>query len=246
MTNVILLDSVPSTNTWAKEHSAELHHGNIVLTHNQTLGRGQRGNHWEAEPGKNLTFSLCLMPDGIHPAEQFVISEIVSIAVVNALQNHLCHHVSADRITVKWPNDIYVDNRKIAGILIEHTLRGCTISQTIAGIGLNVNQTDFLSPAPNPVSMSQLSGKEYQLNTILQDIVNDILHQLANADHQQIHLTYLNRLWRKDGKPHRFSTPNGNQFEAVITNVSPTGMLTLTLADGATHQYAFKEVSFEL
>ena len=154
---IIELESVPSTNTWAKEHAEELHHADIVLTHDQTAGRGQRGNSWEAEPGMNLTFSLCLEPSSILPSEQFLLSEAVALGVADAVAQALGLDTQQEEITVKWPNDIYAGNRKIAGILIEHSIRGNRIAKSIAGIGLNVNQRLFRSDAPNPVSMHQLT-----------------------------------------------------------------------------------------
>ncbi len=114
--NLIKLPETASTNTWLKENCATLPHGSVALTDNQTAGRGQRGNSWEAEPGKNLTCSILLRPVALHPSRQFLISEIVSLAVVETLRELLSPHISPDRIKVKWPNDIYVDNLKIAGI----------------------------------------------------------------------------------------------------------------------------------
>jgi len=243
---IIELESVPSTNTWAKEHSSTLAHGDVVITRNQTAGRGQRGNSWEAAPGLNLTFTLCLRPGGIAPAEQFVISEIVSLAVTDTLCAHLSECVPGHEITVKWPNDIYVGGKKIAGILIEHTITGSAITFTVAGIGLNVNQTRFLSDAPNPVSMAQLAHKEFPLGKILADITRNVSEALESPDREAIHSRYLSRLWRHDGKTHRFATPDGTQFTAEIRDVSPAGMLTLADSSGENRIFAFKEVSFIL
>ncbi len=193
----IVLPSVPSTNTWAKEHSGTLSHGDIVVAHDQTAGRGQRGNHWEAEPGRNLTFSLFLRPGRIAPAAQFLISEIVSLAVVKALRRHLAETAS-ETVTVKWPNDIYIGDRKIAGILIEHAISGMSISHTVAGIGLNVNQTRFVSDAPNPVSMAMIAGTEFDLPAIMHEIADEITRHTDAPDKTAIHEAYLTSLWSKD------------------------------------------------
>lgn len=241
------LESTPSTNTWAKEHADELAHGEVVVTRRQTAGRGQRGNSWEAAPGLNLTFSLLLRPEGVNPSEQFVISEIVALAVAEAVERSLAEAVGSDRIKVKWPNDIYVDNRKIAGILIEHTLTGSKIAHTVAGIGLNVNQTVFESDAPNPVSLANLAHKEFPLAPILTEIGSRITGAFPVADAAAIHAAYHRRLWRHDGKPHTFALPNGTRFEATIANVAPGGQLTLLPAHNATPlTFLFKEVSFVL
>ena len=244
---VINLPSVPSTNTWAKEHAEELCHGDIVATPCQTAGRGQRGNHWEAQPGLNLTFSIFLRPKAIAPARQFLISEIVSLAVAETLRRHLPESPT-HRISVKWPNDIYAGDRKIAGILIEHTVSGGGIAHTVVGIGLNVNQRKFVSDAPNPVSMAMIAGKDFNTETIMHEIARQITEQTGGIPHSPtIHADYLASLWRNDGLPHQFSTPGGGTFRAVIEDVSETGMLRLAPADGAPpREFAFKEVAFIL
>lgn len=242
----VILDSVNSTNTWAKEHAPQLHHGDVVLTHCQIAGRGQRGNTWEAEPGKNLTFSMLLRPEAIAPARQFSLSEIVALAVADTLMQLLDPDVDSSRIKVKWPNDIYVDDRKIAGILIEHTISGSAISHTVTGIGLNVNQRVFRSDAPNPVSMFQLSGHEFPLDQTLGLIRDAILAMIAECDFNAIHRRFLAALWRNDGAIHPFALPDGSRFSAAIDNVTPEGMLALRRTDGATAAYAFKEVVFLL
>ncbi len=244
--SVIELPAIPSTNTWAKEHAAQLAHGDIVVTPCQTAGRGQRGNTWESEPGKNLTFSILLRPERIHPSEQFIISEVVSLATADAVANAL----SASRFNlpamVKWPNDIYAGDRKIAGILIEHSVCGGSIGHTIAGIGLNVNQTQFHSDAPNPVSMAQLAGKEFNPGELMHCIRDRIVSLLCNPDKKEIHRTYHRHLWRNDGNMHPFATPQGECFRAAIKEVEPTGILHLMTADGSPRRFAFKEVSFTL
>lgn len=244
--NLINLTETPSTNTWLKENCATLPHGTVAITHNQTAGRGQRGNSWEAEPGKNLTFSILLHPDALHPAQQFVISEIVSLAIVDDLRRRLAPEIDGNRIKIKWPNDIYVDDRKIAGILIEHSICSTAIQHTIAGIGLNVNQMEFRSDAPNPTSMAILARHEFNLDTLLGEIIAPIVAPLSPAMHSAIHARYLENLWRADGAMHRFTRPDGTGFEAAIADVAPDGFLTLRLADGTTERFAFKEVAFVL
>lgn len=122
----------------------------MTAARRQTAGRGQRGNHWESEDFKNLCFSMPAYPDKVPPACQFAISEAVALAVVALLQNH------GIMASVKWPNDIYVNDSKICGILIDHALYGSSIRHTVISAGLNINQTRFLSDAPNPVSMKNI------------------------------------------------------------------------------------------
>ena len=243
--SVITLQSVPSTNTWTKNNAATLGHGDIVVTADQTAGRGQRGNHWESEPGRNLTFSVFLHPVAIAPAQQFLISEIVSLAVASALRHNLPEAI-AKNVAVKWPNDIYVGNSKIAGILIEHTISGAAIGHTVVGIGLNVNQERFISNAPNPVSMKMLSGQSHNLDTFMHEIASDIVRQVDAPRPDATHTAYLESLWRNDGCMHQFATPDGTVFHASIVNVAPSGMLCLSTPDGTNLEFAFKEVAFIL
>lgn len=246
---VMWLPSVPSTNTWMKEHTAECAHGFVVAATDQTAGRGQRGNFWEAEPGKNLTFSIMLRPDEIDAAHQFRISEAVALAVVEVLRRNLKEHVLPENVKVKWPNDIYVNDDKIAGILIENTLQGTRIQTSIAGVGINVNQTIFHSPAPNPVSMAQLAACSFPLPELLAELQQAIVEALAAVDGKAelaaaVHRHFHTVMWRNDGEPHRFALPDGSRFTAVIDRVEPNGRLLLTMPDGSTQSFAFKEVTF--
>ncbi|MDE5927427.1 MAG: biotin--[acetyl-CoA-carboxylase] ligase, partial [Duncaniella sp.] len=166
----IIKDTLPSTSSYLAGIAADAPHGTVVMAREQTAGRGQRGNSWEAEPGCNITLSLLLRPEGLHPARQFVISQAVSLAIAD-----LVSHFVAAPVSIKWPNDIYVDDRKICGILIENTITGTSIDRTIVGIGLNVNQTEFRSDAPNPVSMRQLMPKiEFAVASLARAMVSDL------------------------------------------------------------------------
>lgn len=230
-----------STNTYLAKMASILPEGTVIYSTIQSAGRGQRGASWESEPGKNLTFSLLLKPKHILPNEQFYISEAVSVAIVNVLSRY------ASGFSVKWPNDIYYNDRKISGILIEHSIAGKTFEHTVIGIGININQREFLSDAPNPVSLAQIIGTDTDLDIILKEIVQSIFDLVCfeeNTSFEEIHRSYIEILYRKDGAFHKFSTPAGEVFEAVITDVLPDGTLTLEDEGGNMHCYAFKEVSF--
>ena len=239
--NIIQLPSIGSTNSYLAGRAGEFSHGTVVSTYNQTAGRGQRGNTWESEPEKNLSFSMLLRPQNIIARQQFYISEAVSIAIVNTLRRYITSH----EVAIKWPNDIYVDDNKICGILIENTLAGCNIAQSIAGIGLNINQRVFLSDAPNPISLIHYIEKETPLDDILNEVTNEILSIFNHYDTTQqfntLHNIYRSMLWRRDGF-HPYATPDGTQFMARITNVAPDGILTLTDTQGLSRPFAFKEV----
>lgn len=230
-----------STNTWLKENAGRVDPMTLVAAIEQTAGRGQRGNSWESEPGKNLTFSFCFRPAGVAPAGQFVVSEAVALAMVDTLARY------GIRAVVKWPNDIYVGDMKIAGILIENSIAGTEITRCIAGIGLNVNQKEFLSDAPNPVSMSMLTGVAYSLNEVLESVGEEMekrLRELSSLD--SLHEEYKSRLWRGMGEYPYVDTATGERFMARIEEVEKSGHLVLRLSEhGEKRRYAFKEVIFE-
>ncbi len=244
MARYILLHETASTNTYLKRMAALLPSGTVVYTHRQTAGRGQKGNSWEAEPGKNLTFSMLLKQPGVAAARQFCLSEAVSLAIVDAVEPRLAP--SGGEVTVKWPNDIYWCDRKLCGILLELSLKGSGIDYMVAGVGLNVNQERFVSDAPNPVSLKQITGCDTDLDALLRDVCGRIEQLCAQGPDavEALHRRYLGRLYRNDGKPHTFALPGGERFEATISRVMPDGMLVLRhTATGQEHSYAFKEVS---
>lgn len=221
----------------------DLPHGYCIITDFQTTGYGQATNRWESERGKNLLFSLLLHPDAVSPAEQFIITEIVTLAIADALQPEI-----DEEITIKWPNDIYIGDRKLCGILIENTIYGNSLASCIAGIGININQTVFISDAPNPVSMKQISHRDHNRLALLKDIIANILTGYADlaadnsAEHRtQLHTRYLARLYRREGL-HAYRTPGGERFYASIYDITPQGFLVLRTADGRLQQYAYKEV----
>lgn len=243
MPRYILVRETASTNTYTSKMASLLPSGTVIHTPCQTAGRGQRGNSWESEPGKNLSFTYLLKDVAVAPAEQFCISEAVSLAIVDALSD------IAPGITIKWPNDIYHCDKKLAGILIEHTLSSMRISRTIIGIGLNVNQTQFLSDAPNPVSLCQITGDEHDLTQLLHKICGLIEEYTTFSgyepnDFEALHSRYMARLYRNDGALHRFALPDGSEFDARIEDVHRDGIFCLRDSAGALRQFAFKEVSF--
>lgn len=222
--NIIRIKETDSTNTLIKTMSAVMH-GTVVVAENQTAGRGQRGNSWEAEPGMNLTFSLLLEPEHIPARRQFAISRAVALAITDCLSHWLRN--SADDIAIKWPNDIYVGDRKICGILIENSLQGDRICRSIVGVGLNVNQTVFRSDAPNPVSMAQIAGFGFDLDTLLADVVTTILSYFNAEDCSEGTVSereYAERLWRRNGFHRYLRTKDEGQrttdqnYELRMTN----------------------------
>ena len=162
------INQTDSTNSWLKQHSD----CDVVWTTWQTAGRGQAGNSWESEQGKNILLSLRLRKPNVTVSSQFLLTMAISLAV----QDVVAKQLSDLSVTIKWPNDIYVGNDKICGILIENTIANGTIEESIVGIGLNVNQTTWLCGAPNPVSLKQLTKQEYKLQSICNKLCESIHH----------------------------------------------------------------------
>lgn len=239
--HLVFIDNLTSTNTFAssllrKEQPPE---GTIVCTNYQTGGRGQKGNKWESEHGKNLLFSVILYPKKINPVNQFILSKFVSLAVFDFLSEY------TSDIYIKWPNDIYAGSDKIAGILIENSIMGGKIESTVVGIGLNVNQNNFKSDAPNPVSLNMLTGKTYDLTECLNKLSVNLdkrYRQLLNKKQAVLDSDYQSKLYRKD-RWCMYRDCN-KTYEGKITSVTNSGMVQIEDRDGSVHEYSLKEVSF--
>lgn len=241
MPEIIHIAETASTNRYLRERlrCAPLEEGSAVYADYQTAGRGQAGNSWESERGANLLFSVAIYPDCIPANAQFLISQIAALSVKRTLERH------TGGIVVKWPNDIYWNDRKICGMLIENDLQGSTIGCSVLGIGINLNQEVWRSDAPNPVSLRQITGGSYdreaELHAFL-DCFYAAYLRLLRGEWEEIRSEYLAALYRKDGyHPYRDA---GGLFSARICGIAPTGHLQLQLPDGTVRSYAFKEVSF--
>lgn len=228
---VVHIDETDSTNHWLKAHGEGTM---VVVADFQTAGKGCGSNSWESERGQNLTFSMLIHPEALEARAQFRITEVVSVALCNTLERYIYKEVD-----IKWPNDIYVGDQKICGILIENRLQGSVIKDSIIGIGLNVNQQAFLSDAPNPVSMWQLTGQETNREALLEAFL-----QAFNEawESETISMAYRQRLYRREGY-HAFCDKDG-RFEAKLRNVLNDGMLVLEDREGQRRNYAFKEIKY--
>lgn len=245
----IHLESIRSTNTYLAQNAEGAVHGTVVYADCQTAGRGQRGNSWESADFKNITMSMLLRPANVKPSCQFWLSEAVALAVVHTLDRYIDNGVS-----IKWPNDIYWNDRKICGILVEHSLSGGKIDHTIAGIGLNINQEKFLSDAPNPVSLRQIIGCDTPLPDVLHHLSEELLRLVDSLpdNAESLHAEFLSRLYRRNGL-HTYRNvadrtadhlAAGEEFCAEIADVASDGILTLARPDGSRPRFAFKEVEF--
>lgn len=243
MTNksIIFLNEVESTNNYANQLvlSKAAEHGTVVLAQYQKKGKGQQGNSWESEPGKNLLASIILFPGFLSAAKQFYLSKIASLAIVDFLKT-----VTID-IAIKWPNDIYFQHKKIAGILIENSIKGQNLSASIIGIGLNLNQEIFLSDAPNPVSLKQISRNDFDIEMVANAITENLkrwYYKLQIGEFDEIDKSYLKLLFRANEWAE--FAEKGISFEAKITGIGKFGQLILKKKDGTFSEFIFKEVEF--
>ena len=227
-----------STNDDARDE--KYREGDVVWADFQTAGRGQRGHEWHSRKGENLTFSVVLEPTFVPIAEQFSVSEVVALSLVDMLSEY------GIEAKIKWTNDIYVGDRKLVGILIEHSLATNTLRRTIVGVGINVNQTEFDASLPNPVSMAQLLDRELNSEEVLQCFLRHLQRNyelLREGGAEVLHERYNALLYRKD-EYHIYALPSGEKFRAKILGTAPSGALRLEDEAGLTKDYLFKEVEF--
>lgn len=281
--DIIWSEELDSTNEEARRRISDLDNLSVLSVERQTAGRGQRGNSWKSAPGENLTFSIILkfrkgdassdesscdsavLPQ-LKAVDQFVLSEISSLALVRLLENH------GIRASVKWPNDIYIGSCKVCGMLIENSILGSSVSSSIIGIGLNVNQRNFDISLPNPTSMLlEDMKKEFDLPALLDEFMNIFVNFIDRFmdDRQdsfdELRDEYLSHLWRLN-ETARFIDytvlPSGHsdkpvvtgitdiagkEFTGIIRGLSPVGNLLVEDLDAvALREFSFKEIGYIL
>jgi len=213
--------------------------GTVISTAFQTSGKGHMGNSWQSEKGKNLLFSILLLPDFLLPSNQFELSKIISLALADVIGKH------SRNVSIKWPNDILSGEKKIAGILIENVVTFNRITTCIAGIGLNVNQENFSSEIKNPTSLLLEIGCQFDMTQLQDQIVKRIeywYNNLCNDELEHIHIEYIKKLYRIN-KLSEFSD-RGKKFMARITGIEQTGELVLETEKGEKLKFGFKEIEF--
>lgn len=238
---IIRVEETHSTNSLLREwlEREPFPNCSTIVTDFQTAGRGQVGNVWESEKGKNLTFSLVLYPQALPVKQQFLISQIAALSVKETLDAY------TEGISIKWPNDIYWRDKKICGMLIENDLEGHNLLRSIIGIGINLNQTVFRGDAPNPVSLWQILRQEVDREVVLRQFLSrfEAYNQALLAEEKAlIHARYMEALYRREGY-HPYTDAQG-AFSARIYGIEPTGHLLLQDTEGTIRRYAFKEVSY--
>ncbi|MBP8792736.1 MAG: biotin--[acetyl-CoA-carboxylase] ligase [Lutibacter sp.] len=241
--HIIKLNAIESTNSYLKDLLTEntLKNFLVVWAEEQTKGRGQLGATWVSDEGKNLTFSVLIKFKSFSLSEQFYLSMAVSLGVRKVLANYLPVPVH-----IKWPNDILAEKDKIAGILIENMIGGNNIKQSIIGIGLNVNQTNFPLGIGNPISIKNIIGINIDRNELLEKIIDAItyyIEKLEDANFTFLKTEYLKHLFKLN-KPSVFSDKHDKLFLGKIIGVSEEGRLIVELENEKTREFNLKEIKF--
>ena len=211
----------------------------VAVADYQTAGKGQGTHVWESEAGKNLLFSLLVCPRWVPVRQQFLLSEAGALAIKEALDSY------AGGFSLKWPNDVYWNDRKISGTLIETSVDSRGIKRCVFGVGVNINQMQFLSDAPNPVSLAQIVGHEVDREEVLQKIIDAFLRYyelLRRADYQDVTGIYHLSLYRRKGY-HWYEDADG-KFEGAFVEVEDDGHLVLHDKKGVIRSYTFGEIKF--
>ena len=246
-------DTVDSTNTQLMNDKGGLPDRTVYAARFQTAGRGQKGNRWESRAGENLTFSILLKPENVAVAEQFILSQIVALGLVDYLAG------KGVPATIKWPNDIYAGDRKICGTLIENVLSEGHIGAAVAGIGLNMNQRLFDPSLPNPTSLAQETGLSFDIKEELPVLLSCVFRYYDQLDSRYARngfdALYLEKLYRR-GQWHAFEAMPANdvptehrsglRIEARILGIDGKARLLLEHRDGTLHTYGFKEIKYIL
>lgn len=238
--HTIELEEVDSTNNFLRQLGMPTQPGITVVTAKfQTAGRGSGRNRWESAWGENLLMSISVMPEALPARRMYAISEAAALAVADALSTF------APGFLVKWPNDVYFGDGKVAGLLIENDLQGSLVQRSVIGIGVNVNQRTWEGDAPNPLSLAMVAGHDIERSQVQEQLMAHFMHYMHLIDDGQLdelHATYLSRLYRKD-EEHGYCDAQG-QFRATLIDVEPTGHLILRDTTGQERRYEFKEVKF--
>jgi len=239
---IISLETVDSTNNFAhqfvKDNKSRNICGTVIYSTHQQQGKGTANNVWESQKDKNILTSIILCPHFLSPAKQFLISKTISLGIIKYFKSK---NIEAK---IKWPNDIIINNRKIAGILIENSILGSNISTSIIGIGLNINQQKFLFSNTKPISLTNITNKKYSLIEELKMLLENIFieyNKLANKQFEEIDKQYFNNLYKKDEFAEYYS--KNETFFAKIHSIDEIGRLVLITKQNQIRKFNFKEIS---
>ena len=244
--DIIFQEEVGSTNLYLMNRISQerIKEGTLVWTFRQTAGRGLDQNSWESTPGKNLTFSFVLYPSFLCADQQFRLTKAVSLGLIDLVMTKL---PIIQEVKIKWPNDIYIGNRKVAGVLIQNGVKGERFEYSVIGIGLNVNQESFSPDIPNPVSLKLITGNEFILETLLANAIECLqsrINLLKSGDNSRLDKDYLDNLYRF-GEVHDYIF-KGKKIRARISGINYYGQLILEIPGENTIVCDLKEVEFVL
>ena len=245
---IVRLADITSTN----EYLLGLNTGGelCAVAEYQSAGKGMGTNTWESEAGKNLLFSILIHPTWLPIAEQYLMSMAEALALYYALRDVLQPSLASGdmaKLTIKWPNDIYWEDRKLSGTRIDVNLQGGVLQDMVIGTGINVNQDRFNGTAPNPVSLRQVTGMDYSRNELLDKVLThfeEYMDLLRKGEKERIMGEYHEHLYRRDGY-HKYADSHG-EFEAKMVGVAANGIMTLQRKNDDLQQFDFKEVRFVL
>ena len=243
---IIRLKEVDSTNRflmdWLSRENPE--EGTLVITDYQTAGRGTDSARWESEPYMNLTFSFVLYPTFLPIEAQFYLNKVISMGLADLVREAL---PGRDDVRIKWPNDIYIGDQKVAGTLIQNGIQGSRFEFSVVGIGLNVNQVSFPGDAPNPVSLQTVAGHKFDLEAMLKLTIYrieqryELLMQGAKQAFDEDYLKLLYRLQQLSGYTYK-----GNHIQAKITGVNRYGQLIIEIPGEKIIECDLKEIKFQI
>ena len=240
---LIELQTVDSTNLYAELllKTQKVPEGTIIFAHDQTSGKGQGENNWESEPRKNVTFSLVLFPKFLSPGQQFLLNKAIDLGVLDFLATRV---PVEQKLSIKWPNDIYAGNRKIGGILIQNTVCGTVYESCIAGIGVNINQKTFNPGLPNPVSLKQITGKDYPVKDAV-----DLIVACIDTRYQQLQ-EGLCELPDREYRDQLFGINEWRDYfvdkkliKGKIRGVDESGMLMIEMENGSKRVFNHGEIT---
>jgi BirA family transcriptional regulator, biotin operon repressor / biotin---[acetyl-CoA-carboxylase] ligase len=237
-----ILDTVDSTNNYAmaKVRAGMAKHGMAIFAMEQTAGKGQRGKSWQTQPGQNIALSLILNTDTLRTDQQFYLNMLVALGVNDFIKEH-----AGGETAIKWPNDLYWRDRKAGGILIETVFKGTAWKWTVAGIGINLNQTQFDKSLPNPVSLSQTTGKTYDVIALAKQLYGFVMKRVegvATIKADTIVQEYNSNLYKLN-QTVKLKKANAI-FKTTIRGVSLSGQLHTE--DTMERQFDFGEVKWVL
>ena len=240
---IVKLNAINSTNTFLKDlvRTTEVENYTVVVTENQTNGKGQFENTWSSEEGKNLTFSILCKFSNLNVQHSFYLNCAISLAIYTVVHNYI-----KKKLKIKWPNDILSSNKKLCGILIENTVSNAKIVNAVIGIGLNVNQESFSDTLPNATSLKMLTGISYDKEVILEELISTIQEQIDLITTEKFSLLKSNyeKVLFRNGEPAMFNNDRYGNFLGKIVGITYQGKLVVELENERLEKFDLKEIQF--